>query len=122
MWSGIAAELGLLATFGVGSAAMREISRSHCAALSWPTSATGAGAVLPAAAACAAATFAVNFGSPRARRGREHDLDVVAVIRTRERARRARVPHQADDLGGPNPPWSVNSVRIVVSVIVSAPW
>ena len=43
-WSEIAAELGLTATVGAGSAAMRAIRSSHCVVLSSPTTATGAGA------------------------------------------------------------------------------
>ena len=70
-WSGIAAELGLKATVGVGSVAMRVTSCSHCDALSSPTIATGmAGAVRPTPAAWAAMVLvvAVDF-EPTARTG-----------------------------------------------------
>ena len=52
--SGIACELGLVRTVGVGSAATRVISWFHCAALSALVVTTGAGAVGPSCAECAA--------------------------------------------------------------------
>ena len=50
----IADELRLAATFGAGSAPMRVTSWFHCALLSASVVTTGAGAVLPAPAECAA--------------------------------------------------------------------
>ena len=61
MGSGIAAELGLAAIVGSGSAATRVINWSHWVALSALVLRIGAGAVRPAAAECAA--LAVVAGS-----------------------------------------------------------
>ncbi len=52
--SGIAAELGLVATPGAGRAPAREISCSHCVALSSPTTVAGTGVAAPARAVWAA--------------------------------------------------------------------
>ena len=91
----------MAATTGTGSAAMCPISWFHWAGLrSLPTARGAAGAAGPPGGA------GRRVGGPRGglrggralRRHCEDDLDVGAVVGTREGARGPRVAHQADDL------------------------
>ncbi len=112
-------------TLGAGNAAIRAISWSHSAALSSPPTTSGGGAVLPGPgewAAVGARALCGGLGRARAWRRQEVDLDVVAVVGTRERAGAPGYCIRLTIWWGTNSPRSVSSVRIVVSVIDPEPW
>ena len=98
--SGMAAELGLVTTVGVGSAATRSISWLHCAALRALVVTSGEGAVRPERAECATVAAAAGFSVVVAGGRAELEMNAVPVRRGGVRVRRAGVAHEADDLVG----------------------
>ena len=96
--SGTAAELGLVAIVGVGSAATRSISWFHCAALRALVVTSGEGAVRPVRAECAAVAVAAGLSASVAAGGRNSRWMWFQSAAEACVLGDARVAHQADDL------------------------
>jgi hypothetical protein len=121
--SGIAAEVGLLGTLGTGSAPTRSISWAHWEALMALVVTSGAGAVRPAPAECAAVAAAAGLipgvaaaGGRNSRWMRfQSDADACVLAAPEKRIR-------LEIACGTNLVGKLSNVRIVSSVIDSLPW